>query len=84
MNKTTYIYIALFLLTTLTFSLGSTESFSFLYITITLLIALIKGQLIIDYFMGLKNVKLKYRMIVSLWLVSVLSLIGIAFYIPIN
>jgi len=31
-----------------------------------LLATFIKGQLIIDYFLGLKNVSLKYRMIATL------------------
>ena len=38
--------------------------------------AWIKGQLIIDHFMGLREVRLLWRIIVSTWLIIVLATIG--------
>jgi len=42
-----------------------------------------EGELVIDYFMGLKTVKLKYRLIPIIWLGTVLSLIALAYYLPV-
>ena len=84
MNKSTYIYIALFLLTSFTLFLGNSQSFDFTFIAVILIIAVIKGQIIIDYFMGLKNVELKYRMILSIWLLFIMTFIGIAYFLPIK
>ncbi|MCW9013072.1 MAG: cytochrome C oxidase subunit IV family protein [Gammaproteobacteria bacterium] len=45
-------------------------------VAIVLAGAWIKGQLIIDYFMGLKHVRMLWRVIVSAWLLIVLLAIG--------
>ena len=83
MNKVTIIYISLLLLTTLTFLLGKSETFTFTFIAIILITTFIKGQLIIDYFMELKNVDLKYRLFLSIWLILVISLIGLSYFLPV-
>lgn len=75
------IWIFLIFLTTLTFILGKIELSPYFFITLILLTTFIKGQLVIDLFMGLKDVSLKYRLIVSLWLFIVIILIGLAFLI---
>ena len=84
MNKSTYIYILLFLLTSITLFLGSKTFTTSIVIVIIMLITFVKGQLIIDYFMGLKYVKLKYRLFVSIWLLLIIILITISFIIPIK
>ncbi len=75
------IWIFLIFLTTLTFILGKIELSPYFFIALILLTTFVKGQLLIDFFMGLKDVKLKYRLIVSLWLSIVIILIGMAFLI---
>lgn len=75
------IWIFLIFLTTLTFILGKIELSPYFFIALILLTTFIKGQLVIDFFMGLKDVSLKYRLIVSLWLSIVIILIGMAFLI---
>lgn len=75
------IWIFLIFLTTLTFILGKVELSPYFFIALILLTTFVKGQLIIDFFMGLKDVKLKYRLIVSLWLSIVIILIGMTFLI---
>lgn len=75
------IWIFLIFLTTLTFILGKVELSPYFFIALILLTTFVKGQLLIDFFMGLKDVKLKYRLIVSLWLSIVIILIGMAFLI---
>jgi hypothetical protein len=66
-------------LTVFAFILGKISSISNFMIIILLLSTLIKGYLIIDYFMGLKEVRAKYRFIPILWLVLVLGGIGFSF-----
>lgn len=75
------IWIFLIFLTTLTFILGKVELSPYFFIALILLTTFVKGQLLIDFFMGLKDVSLKYRLIVSLWLSIVIILIGMAFLI---
>jgi len=41
----------------------------------------LKGQLVIDYFMGMKNVSLKYRLIPTIWLVVIISTIAFSYYL---
>ena len=78
------IWILLVLLTLFAFLLGWLELVSLLFLSILLVSTFIKGQLVSDYFMGLRHVTLKYRMIPTIWLFLVLSLIAIAYYTPIS
>ncbi|MGB6328031.1 MAG: cytochrome C oxidase subunit IV family protein [Halarcobacter sp.] len=83
MNKSTAIYISLLFLTSLTYFLGQSETFTLPFIILVLITTFVKGQLIIDYFMELRNVTLKYRLFVSIWLFLVISLIGISYFFPV-
>ncbi len=83
MKKTLiYVWMILLLLSLFAFLLGYLEYINTFLVSILLISTFIKGQLLIDYFMGLKNVKFKYRFIPSIWLVVVLTLIGVAYYVP--
>ena len=55
-----------------------------LFVSLLLLSTFIKGQLVSEYFMGLKEVTLKYRIIPTIWLFIVLSSIAIAYYLPLS
>ena len=79
-----YIWIILILLTLFAFLLGWLELISSTLVVILLITTFIKGQLVIDYFMGLKNTSLKYRLIPSLWLALVISFIALAYFLPLN
>lgn len=79
-----YIWAALALLTLFAFLLGYLKLISTFFVAILLGTTFIKGQLVIDYFMGLQNVRLRYRIIPTLWLSVIISLIGIAYYLPIS
>ncbi len=74
------IYLTLVSLTIFAFLCGWLELVSSTIIVILLITTFIKGQLIIDHFMGLKNVQFKYRIIPILWLSIVLIFIGVAYY----
>jgi len=74
------IWITLLLLTVFAFVLGYLKLINSIIVAILLVSTFIKGHLVIEYFMGLKDVTWKYRLIPSLWLLSVLFLIAIAYY----
>lgn len=77
------IWIILVILTIFAYLLGYLKYINTFFVLILLLSTFIKGQLIIDYFMGLKKVQLKYRMIPTLWLSITIMLIAVAYYLPI-
>jgi len=77
------IWIMLVILTVFAYLLGYLELINNSLVAILLITTFIKGELVIDYFMGLKTVKLKYRLIPLIWLGTVISLIAVAYYLPI-
>ena len=84
MNKTIRnIWIILVMLTLFAYLLGYLRVINSSLVAILLITTFIKGELVIDYFMGLKRVKLKYRLIPIIWLGMVLSLIAVAYYLPV-
>ncbi len=78
------IWVVLVILTIFAYLLGYLKYISTTLVAVLLLTTFIKGQLVIDYFMGLKDVKLKYRLIPTLWLGVVISLIAVAYYLPVT
>jgi len=82
-NKLEIAWFTLVVLTLFAFSLGVLNTINTSMVAILLISTFIKGQVVIDYFMGLKNVRLRYRLIPSMWLFMVISLISIAYYLPI-
>ena len=77
-----YVWVTLASLTLFAYLLGYFKIISTFFVAVLLFTTFVKGQLVIDYFMGLKNVSLKYRLIPTLWLGTVISLIAIAYYLP--
>ena len=82
MRKITSIWILLLALTLFAFLIGWLKLTNSFFIAILLSTTWLKGQLVADYFMALSQVSLKYRMIPALWLLIVLSLIGVSYYFP--
>ncbi|MFT7824708.1 MAG: cytochrome C oxidase subunit IV family protein [Sulfurimonas sp.] len=78
------IWFILAILTVFAFILGYTKYVNALLVGFLLTTTFIKGQLVIDYFMDLKNVQLKYRIIPSIWLSVVIVLIAVAYYVPVS
>jgi hypothetical protein len=79
-----YVWIILVILTIFAYLLGYLKLISTSLVAILLISTFIKGQLVIDYFMGLKTVQLKYRLIPTGWLGIVISLIAVAYYLPVT
>ncbi|MCF6243856.1 MAG: cytochrome C oxidase subunit IV family protein [Sulfurovum sp.] len=78
--KLELIWLSLIALSLFAYIMGQVEYFPKLFSILLLLGTLIKGQLIIDYFMGMKQVKLKYRLIPTLWLTIVIIVIAATYY----
>ncbi|QSZ42794.1 hypothetical protein GJV85_11940 [Sulfurimonas aquatica] len=74
------IWIILVSLTSFTFLVGYFKLVSDAIITLLLLGTFIKGLLVIEHFMQLKDVVLSYRIIPILWLGTILLLVGAAYY----
>ncbi|MCD6173692.1 MAG: cytochrome C oxidase subunit IV family protein [Sulfurimonas sp.] len=83
MDVITRIWIALVGFTIFAFLLGWLKLVSLIGVGILLFTTFLKGQLVIDYFMGLNEVELKYRVIPTIWLGIVISLIAVAYYLPV-
>ena len=79
----TKIWILLIVLTLLTFIVGYFKIISPLIVGLLLLSVFIKGHMISEYFMGLKDVQPKYRIIPILWLLLVVLAISFAYYFPV-
>ena len=77
------IWLILATLTLFAYLLGYLKIISTFFVAILLFTTFIKGTLVIEYFMGLHNVNLKYRIIPTLWLSVIIVLIGVAYYLPI-
>lgn len=77
-----YVWMTLVTLTLFAYLLGYLKYINTTLVAVLLITTFIKGQLVIDYFMGLKSVRLRYRIIPSIWLFMVISLIAIAYYLP--
>ncbi|MDD2266789.1 cytochrome C oxidase subunit IV family protein [Sulfuricurvum sp.] len=85
MKKTFEVVLSvLILLSIFAYLVGYLKLVSSSLVAVLLVSTFLKGQLVIDYFMGLKEVKFKYRIIPTLWLSVVLSLVAVAYYLPLG
>ncbi len=78
------VWAVLIIFTIFAYLLGEFKLVDALIVGILLMTTFIKGQLLIDYFMGLKNVRWRYRIIPTLWLGMVISSIALAYFLPMN
>jgi cytochrome c oxidase subunit IV len=75
----TRVYLVMLGLTLVTFTIG-VAGLGGLTLSLSVLgFALLKGQLVGDYFMGLKFVRGPWRWVIALWLLLPGALIGLAF-----
>lgn len=75
----TRVYLVMLGLTLVTFAIGA-AGLGGLTLSLSVLgLALIKGQMVGDYFMGLKGVRGPWRWAIALWLLVPGALIGVAF-----
>lgn len=79
-RKALYVWLALALLTLVTYAVGKLGYAGMSVVAMLLLSVSIKGQLVIDYFMGLAQVQSRWKWVVTVWLLSVVLLIGLAYW----
>ncbi|HEB57123.1 MAG TPA: hypothetical protein ENI98_12635 [Gammaproteobacteria bacterium] len=80
----TWVWLILMALTLMVLVVAE-EGLSGSYIVSLLIISmLVKTQIIADYFMGLKRVRLRWRLIVSSYLLIVMSMIGLAYRLSLS
>ena len=77
----TVVYLVLMALTLTTFLIGQYRIGGLAAARLVLGFALIQGQLIGDYFMGLKGIRGMWRWVVLIWLFLPGGLIATAFYL---
>ena len=77
----TWVYLALITLTLFTWGIGKLHLDGLTPAFVVLGVAAIKGQLIGDYFMQLKQVRSLWRWVISLWLLIPTTLIVWAFFL---
>ena len=75
------IWIILIALTIFAYLLGYLKYIDSALVGILLITTFIKGGLVIEHFMGLKDVQVKYRVIPTVWLGIVLASVAIAYYL---
>ncbi len=76
----TVVYLILMVLTVVTWYVGVSGLGGLTFAFLVLGLSLLKGQLIGDFFMGLKTVSGIWRWVITIWLLLPGSLIAIAFY----
>ena len=76
----TKIWLILVVLTLVSYGLSQAGYQGEVFVAVLVLTALIKGQMIIDHFMMLKIAPLIWRVIVSLWLLIILTVIASLYF----
>jgi cytochrome c oxidase subunit 4 len=77
----TFVWLTLMVLTLVTLSIGQMGLSGMNVVIFILVTTFIKGQMVADFFMGLKRVRWAWRIIVLLYMVFVCTMIGIAYWI---
>jgi len=75
------VWIILVVLTVFAYLLGYLKLIDTALVGVLLGTTFLKGALVSDYFMGLKDVSFKYRIIPVVWLIVVLVLVAVAYYL---
>ena len=79
-----YVWLILVVLTLVTYAVGRFGYGGSTVVALLLLSVTIKGQLLIDFFMGLAHVQSRLKWLVTGWLLLVASLIGLAYWTGVN
>ena len=80
-HQISLLWLLMVALTLVAFTLASMGYEGAYLVGFVLVTAFIKGQIIIDYFMQLKYSALLWRLIVTFWLMIVLSVIGLLYFL---
>ena len=81
MRKSTKIYLTLIGLTCLAFLIGLSEVSNVWFVAILWLSTFVKGKMIIDYFMGMREYVSRWNNFLTLWLGLVVLLIAGVYFL---
>ncbi|MEO8417759.1 MAG: cytochrome C oxidase subunit IV family protein [Methylophilaceae bacterium] len=79
LKSSTISWIMLLGLSAITFELGSGTSGQTALMAVVLALTLVKGHLVVSYFMGLRRVRLLWRLVMAAYLATVGGVITIAY-----
>ena len=80
----TKVWLVLMVLTLVTLAIGQRGLTGMPVVGFLMVMTFIKGQMVADYFMGLKRVAWRWRIIILLYMIIVCSLISTAYYISVG
>ncbi len=80
----TWVWFILMALTLAVLAVGQAGLGGRTVVFLLIISTLIKTQIVADYFMGLKRVRLRWRLIVSIYLLVVMSMIGLAYQLSLS
>ncbi len=79
LKSSTISWIMLLGLSAITFELGSDTSGQAALMAVVLALTLVKGHLVVSYFMGLRRVRLLWRLVMAAYLATIGGVITIAY-----
>ena len=79
-----YVWLVLVMLTLLAYAVGTLGYGGVTIVALLLASTSLKGKLVIDVFMGLAKVRSRWKWVVTGWLVSVVLLIGLAYWLGVH
>ncbi|VAX14190.1 hypothetical protein MNBD_GAMMA24-2674 [hydrothermal vent metagenome] len=80
----TWVWLLLMALTLMILAVAETGMSGGYIVSLLIISMLVKTQIVADYFMGLKRVRLRWRLIVSAYLLVVMSMIGLAYQLSVS
>lgn len=80
----TWVWLALLALTFLAWGVAQMKLGGLAVVTTILLSTLVKGQMVADFFMGLKRVRPLWRSILFLYLFTIITLVWLAYFIALD
>ncbi len=80
----TWVWLILMALTLMILMVAETGLGGRYIVSLLIVSMLVKTQIVADYFMGLKRVRLRWRLIVSGYLLVVMSMIGLAYKLSLS
>ncbi len=75
----TGVWLLLVLLTLVTYSVGEAGLGGIKVVLLLLAVVLVKGQMVADFFMGLRHAGLRWRILLTVYLLLVISGIALAY-----
>ena len=78
-NKATFVWIALMFATAIGAFLGSLKTTGVAVVLLSIVVLVVKGQLIVDYFMGLKPVARHWRILMSAYSIVIGAFVFLAY-----